>query len=137
MAALKKIYGWTGFDEEQNLGGFVDAEEIRDRLLDTVIEEMEVFAVKTADELPARVGDHDSDVDAVHADVDVRRRLGGLLAKSGGCKQESTRDKEKCAASRGEKHSPIWHRRMAVKKTEALSRAKFPESGTGLAITNE
>jgi hypothetical protein len=136
MAALDEIYGWACFDEEQDLSRLVNSEEIRDGLLDTVVEKVEVFAVKTANELPARVGDDDSDVDAVHTDVVVGWGLGGLLAKSGGRKQEGARDREKCAASRGKKHSPIWHRRMAAKKTEAPSRAKFPERGTGLAISS-
>ena len=135
MAALEEVDGWTGFDEEQDLGGFVDGEEIRDGLLDAVVEKVEVFAVQAADELSARVGDDDSDVDAVHTDADVGSRLDGLLRKSGRRKQENARDKKNCAASRGKKHGPIWHRRMAAKKTEALSRAKFPERGTGLAIS--
>ena len=97
MAALDEIYGWTCFDEEQDLSRLVDGEEIRDGLLDTVVEKVEVFAVKTANELPVRVGDDDSDVDAVHADADVGRGLGGLLAKSGR-KQEGAGDREKCPA---------------------------------------
>ena len=88
VATLDEIYGRTGFDEEQHLGWLVDTEKIRDGLLDAVIEEMKVFTVKTADELPAWVGDDDSDIDAVHADADVGRRLGGLLGKSQGRKQK-------------------------------------------------
>jgi len=38
MTALEEVHGWAGFDEEQDLGGFVDVEEIRDGLLDAVIE---------------------------------------------------------------------------------------------------
>jgi hypothetical protein len=89
VTTLDEIYGWTGFDEEQDLGGFVDAEEIREGLLDAVIEKMKVFTGKTADKLPARVSDEDSDVDAVHGDADVGRRLGGLLGKSGWRKEET------------------------------------------------
>ena len=38
MAALEEVDGWAGFDEEQDLSGFVDVEEIRDGLLEAVIE---------------------------------------------------------------------------------------------------
>ena len=38
MATLDEIDGWTGFDEEQDLGRLVDTEEIGDGLLDTVVE---------------------------------------------------------------------------------------------------
>jgi hypothetical protein len=89
MATLDEIYGWTGFDEKQDLGWLVDTKEIGDGLFDAVIEEMKVFTAKTADELPARIGDDDSDVDAVHTDADVGRGLDGLLGKSGWRKQKS------------------------------------------------
>jgi hypothetical protein len=38
MASLQEVNGWPSFDEEQNLGWFVDAEEIRDGLLGAIIE---------------------------------------------------------------------------------------------------
>jgi hypothetical protein len=83
MATLDEIHSWTGFDEEQDLSWLVDVKEIRDGLFDAVIEKMKVFTVEAADELPARVGDDDSDVDAVNIDADVGSRLGELLGKSG------------------------------------------------------
>src|SRR5208282_4684476 len=92
MAALEEIYGWAGFNEEQDLGALVDTEKIRDGLLDAVIENVEVFAAETTDKLPARVGDDDSNVDTVDADADVGRRLGRLLRKSGWHKQQRAMD---------------------------------------------
>ena len=71
MAALYEIHGWTSFDEEQNLGGLVHGEEICDGLLDAVVEQVEVLAMKTADELATSVGDDHSDVYAVHADSNI------------------------------------------------------------------
>lgn len=68
MAALYEIHGWTSFDEEQNLGGFVHGQEICDGLLDAVVEQVEVLAVKTANELATSVGDDHADANAVHAD---------------------------------------------------------------------
>jgi hypothetical protein len=87
MAALDEIHGWTSFDEEQNLGGFVHGEEIRDGLLDAVVEKVEVLAVETTDELATSVGDDDSDANAVYADAYVGSRLIGLLRKTGRRKQ--------------------------------------------------
>jgi hypothetical protein len=133
MAALDEIYGWTGFDEEQNLRGFLDLEKIGDGLLGAVVEEMEIFAVQSANELSARIGDDDSDVNAVDTDANVGRRRDGLLRNGGRHKQEGAGN-ENGAAVRGRKHASICHRRMAARKTEALSRLEFPESGTGLAI---
>jgi len=89
MASLDEIHGRTGFDEKQDLCGLVDTEEIGDGLLYSVVEQVEVFTAKTADELPTWVGDDDSDVDTVHANANVGRRLGGLLRKSGWRKEKS------------------------------------------------
>jgi hypothetical protein len=94
MAALDEIHGWTSFDEEQNLGGFVHGEEIRDGLLNAVVEQVEVLAVKTADELATSVGDDDPDVDAVYADSYVGSRLVGLLRGSGRREQKDAKGKE-------------------------------------------
>src|ERR1700693_3692031 len=137
MAAFEEVDSWACFDEEQDLGGFVDVEEIRDGLLGTVVEKVEVFAVQAADEVSARVAHDDSEVDAVDADANVGSGLGGLLRKSGRGEQENAKDKKRGAVSRGKKHGPTWHRRIGTKKTEALSPAKFPERGTGLAISTE
>jgi hypothetical protein len=104
-------------------------------LLDAVVEKVEVFTAQTTYELPARVGDDDSDVDAVHADTDLGRGLDGLLGESERREQKIESEEESIAASRGKKHGLIWHRRMAAKKTEAPSRAEFPERGTGLTIS--
>ncbi len=98
MAALEEVDGRARFDEEQDLSGFVDVEEIRDGLLEAVVEQMEVFAVQAADELSARVGYDDSDVYAVHMDANVRSRLDRLLRKSARRKKENARDKKGRAA---------------------------------------
>ncbi len=121
MAALEKVDGGTGLDEEQDLSGLVNAEEIGDALLGAVVEQVEIFAVQAADELAARVGDNDAHVDAIHTDANIGRRLDGLLRKRGRREQEDARDKKSGSATRGKKHGPIWHRRMATEKTEALS----------------
>jgi hypothetical protein len=107
--------------------------EMLDLLLGAVVEEMEIFAVQSANELSARIGDDDSDVNAVDTDANVGRRRDGLLRNGGRHKQEGAGN-ENGAAVRGRKHASICHRRMAARKTEALSRLEFPESGTGLAI---
>jgi hypothetical protein len=135
MAALQKIHGWAGFDEQQYLGGLVDTEEIRNRPLDAVVEKLEAFTVQAADELASRVGDDDSDVDAIHTDANAGRWLGGLLWRSGWHKQETAREKKSRAPSRGKEHAPIRHRKMPTRKTKVLFRLKFPEGGTGLATT--
>jgi hypothetical protein len=82
MATLDEIHGWPSFDEEQNLGRFVHGEEIRDGLLDAVVEKVEVFALKTANELATNVGDDDPDIYAVYADSYVGSRLVGLLREN-------------------------------------------------------
>jgi hypothetical protein len=38
MAALEEVDGWARLDEEQDFGGFVDVEEIRDGLLEAIVE---------------------------------------------------------------------------------------------------
>ena len=65
---------------------------------------MEVFAVQAADELSARVGYDDSDVYAVHTDVNVGSRRDRLLRKSARRKKENARGKKGRAALRGKKH---------------------------------
>ena len=89
MATLEEINGRAGLDKEQDLGGFVDAQEIRDGLLGTIIEQVEVFAAQAADKLPVRIGDDDSYIDAVHSDADAGRRRCRLLGKGGSREQES------------------------------------------------
>lgn len=82
MFALEKVDGGAGFDEKKDLGGFVNAEKIRNVLLDAIIEDVEVFAAEACDELAARVGDEDADVDAVNADANVGSGWIALLRKS-------------------------------------------------------
>jgi hypothetical protein len=101
MAALEKIDGWTSFDKKKDLGGLVHAKEIGDGLLGAVVEQVEVFAAHAADELAARIGDDDADVDAIHADANVGSGLGRLLRKSGRREQENARDKKGRQATRG------------------------------------
>ena len=101
MAALEKVDGGTGFDEEEDLGGLVHAEKIRDGLLGAVVEQAEVFAVQAGDEQAMRIGDDDAHVDAIHTDANVGRRLDGLLRKSAWREQQSARDKKSRAATRG------------------------------------
>src|SRR5580692_539545 len=138
MASLKKIDGWAGFDQDENLSGLIDAEKIRNRLFDAVVEKAKVFVVQATDELPARIGNDHADIDSVDANTNVGRGLdGGLLRERARHEQEHGRNKKSRTISRGEKHRLIWNRRMVTEKTEALSRAKFPEGGTGLAISAE
>jgi len=84
MAALEKVDGWASFDKKEDLGGLVNAKEIGDGLLGAIVEQVEVFAAHAADELAARIGDDNADVDAIYTDANVGGGLGGLLRKSGG-----------------------------------------------------
>lgn len=136
MAALEEVHGGTSFDEEKDLSRLVDAEEIRDGLLNAIVEYLKIFASEASDELSARIGDEDADADAVHADVNVGRRLGRLLRKDGEHKQESASDEKGGAMSTANKHDANPHGNPAAKETEAPSHARFPERGTGHAISN-
>jgi hypothetical protein len=49
---------------------------------------MEVFTVEAQDEISARVGDHDANVHAVHADTNVGSWMSGLLGKRSGGEHE-------------------------------------------------
>jgi hypothetical protein len=71
MAPLEEVNGGASFNEEQNLGWFVDAKEIRDGLLGPVIEQVEVFALQVAHKFAASIGDDNSHVDAI--DIDANR----------------------------------------------------------------
>ena len=62
----------AGFDEEHELGGLFDGEEIGDGLLDVVVEDLEVFAAEAGDEMTGGVGYGDADVDAVYGYSDWR-----------------------------------------------------------------
>jgi len=53
VGALEEINGWACFDEEQDLGRPVHAEEISDGLLGAVVENMEVFTGEASHELTA------------------------------------------------------------------------------------
>src|SRR5260370_39569047 len=75
MAALEKIDGWTGFNEQKNLRRFLDRGEAGEWLLDPVIEYPEVFATQPFHEMAARIGDNHSDIDAVNDNVNGLLRL--------------------------------------------------------------
>lgn len=135
MATLDKVHCGTSFDEKKDLRRFVYAEEIRDGLLDAVVENVEIFAAEAADELSAGAGDEDSNVDAVNADANVGRALGRLLGKSGGLKQGGASDKKGGAVSMGKEHDANSHGSPAAERTEAPFRAKFPGCRAGLAIS--
>ena len=132
---MEEVDGWAGFDEQEDLGRPLHAEEIGDGLLGAVVENMEVFTREASDELTARVGDDDADVYAVHVDMNVWGGLSCLLGKSGRDKGESESERKGRTASNGKKHGPNLHGRPGREKTEALFRRKFPESGTGLTIS--
>ena len=133
MSALKKIDSRAGFDQEKNLGGFVNAEKIGDGLLDAVVENVEIFAAKASDELPLRIGDEDADVDAVNADADVGSGLSRLLRKSVRSQDGGADANNSGAVFEGARHEGNLNGSPAAKNTEAPSRARFPERGTGLA----
>jgi hypothetical protein len=64
--------GGAGFDEEYELRGFFDGEEVGDGLLDVVVEEVEVFAAEAGDEVAGGVGDGDAHVYAADVHPDWR-----------------------------------------------------------------
>lgn len=81
MAALEKVNRRPSFEQDKNLSGFVDAEKVRDRLLNTVVEYAEIIAAETSDKLSASIGDQDPDVDPVNTDANVVVRCDVLLKK--------------------------------------------------------
>ena len=97
VAFLQEIDGRAGFYEEQNLGGFIDAEKISEGLLGTVVEEQKVSALKAGEELAARVGDGNADVDALDAHTDAGRLWGWgtLCKKSAATEKQSERNGER------------------------------------------
>ena len=72
MALAEKKDGRAGFDEEYELRGFFDGEEVGDGLLDVVVEEVEVFAAEAGDEVAGGVGDGDAYVYATDGHPDWR-----------------------------------------------------------------
>jgi hypothetical protein len=89
MCALEQVHGWSGFDEEKDLGRPIHAEEIGDGLLRAIVENVEVLAGEASDELTARVGNYNANVYAVYADMNVGSSLNRLLGKCGRDKDES------------------------------------------------
>jgi len=65
VIALEEIDGGASFDEQKDLGGFIDVSEVSDGLFDAVVEDMKLRAREGINETAARVGDDDADVDAV------------------------------------------------------------------------
>ena len=88
MVLAEKEDGGARLDQEEKLSRLFDGEEVGDGLLDAVVEELEVFAVKALDEMAGGVGDGDADIYAADSDADGRR---GFLRLSGGhrdCKEQ-------------------------------------------------
>ena len=75
MTAFEEINSGARFDEEQDLCRLLDCREIGQRLLDPVIEYMEVPAMEAFHKVSACIGDNHADVDAVHIDADRLRLL--------------------------------------------------------------
>ena len=69
VAGFQEVNRRARFDQHQHLGRLIDWREIGDRLLDAIVEDVEVLAVQSADELAARIGDDHADVDAIDADA--------------------------------------------------------------------
>ncbi len=55
--------------------GLLDGGEIGQRLLDLIIEDMEIFAAQTLDELSSSIGDDHRDIDTLYLDADGRLLL--------------------------------------------------------------
>jgi hypothetical protein len=107
-------------------------------LLHAIIEKVKVLAAQASNELSARVGNNDADVDTVHANANVGRGLCvGLLRDGGRREQEGAQNKKSSPKSREENHRPIWNRRMATENAEALSGWKFPRCGQGFSVSAE
>jgi hypothetical protein len=136
VAALEEVDSRASLDEEKNLGGLVDAEEIRDGLFDTIIEYMEFLAAKASDKPPSRVRDEHSNVDAIDANANVRSSPGRLLRKSVGYKRERANNRKGGAAWKAKQHERNSDGRPGSEKTEAPFRAEFPERGTGLGSSD-
>jgi hypothetical protein len=72
MAPFEKIDGGAGLDQKQDLGRLVYVVEIRDGLLDSVIEHLKVTTMETPDEIPVLVGYDHAHVDTVNDYANVR-----------------------------------------------------------------
>ena len=72
----EKVDGGAGFDEEKDFGRGDYVGEIGDGLLDAVVEDVEIVAVKAFDQVTVRVGHRDRNSHAVNGDTN--RRAFGL-----------------------------------------------------------
>ena len=68
--------------------GLFDGEKIGDGLLDSVVEELEVFAAEALDEVAGTVCDGDADVHAVYGDADGWRGFLRLSGEHRDCKEQ-------------------------------------------------
>jgi len=101
VAFLQEIDGGAGFDEEKDLGRFIDIEKIGDGLGDTIIEEQEVMALEAGEELAAGVGDGNADADAFDADTNVGslRNLLSLRRQDAGGEKQTGEEKGQTATA--------------------------------------
>ncbi len=67
MVFPKKKNRGSRFDQQQNLRRFLDRREAGDRLLDSIIKNVKIFASQPFHEVPAMIGDDHSNADAVNA----------------------------------------------------------------------
>ena len=81
MTALEKIYGRTSFNEDKSLCGLLHIQEIGDRLLHSVVEDVKIFSLKPFGEFARRISYQHSDVNAINADAD-----GFRLLRAGRCR---------------------------------------------------
>ena len=78
MAPFEKINGGAGFDQHEGLRRFLNGQKIGDGLLDAVIEDVKIFALQAFDKLSGGIANRNADVDAIDADADGLRLLGGV-----------------------------------------------------------
>ena len=83
--------------------------EIGDGLLDAVVEDVEVFAAKTINEIAVGIGDDDADVDAIHADAN---RLGRCCDRFLGSRERLERQDQK--ANRVERQTGLRKSRKRI-----------------------
>jgi len=101
VVLAEKEDGGTGFHQEHELSRFFDGQEVGDGLLDTVVEDVEIFAAEAGDEMTGRVGDGGADVYAIDGDADGRSGFLRLSTGQRGCEEQKEQDSQDWLSHRG------------------------------------
>src|SRR5690348_5009214 len=79
QVVAKEINRRAAFHHQYDLGRLVDRQEGGKRLRDSVVEQFEIVAIESLDQVLMRAGDDDADIHAVNVHADGRGLIGGGL----------------------------------------------------------